>query len=1498
MSVAPPAAPAPSAAAAPSAGAAPPPVSRPEPTSTRWQPLRAGLVDVFLYDQEEFHFRDGNLLLRGNNGTGKSKVLAMLLPFLLDGEVSAHRVEPDGDPNKRMEWNLLMGGRHPHPERLGYSWLEFGRVDAAGTASYRSIGAGLKAVAGRGGVTTWFFVADGRVGIDFGLVGPTGAALTRDRLADVLGTRGRVFEQASRYRRAVDEALFGLGEERYDALVNLLIQLRQPQLSKKPNERALSDALTEALAPLDQAVIADAAEAFRGLEQERADLAGFEEAHEAATAFLTHYRRYARLSARRRAREPRVAQSAYESASRQLAEVKAERERVETEAAKVSAQEAELGHRITALTAERNTLATRPEMDQARELALLGERATDLAAAVNRAGAELAAATTRRDGFARRAASDRTRANGTASALERARDDAEAAARAAGALGEHQRAVEPLLLPEGPPAGEVQAASRGARRAAEEVAGQREEAVRLVARLITGALQAQEKAADRQREQDSALFALDEAAEATVKAGAAYQATSTAWVTAVRQHLDAAEQLRLPEPEGVLARLEDWLDDFDGPSPLLAAVTACARGRENEYGAADQRLRTEISHARDRAAALTSERRGLAEGARLSPPVPYTRAASRDSRPGAPLWQLIEPREPGDQPSSANGQSGDHRNLARPALDSTEIAGVEAALEAAGLLDAWLCPDGRLLSSDTHDTVILGGAGITGITGQDSRPSPRDTAHLGMVLRPAVDRSDPAAAAVSDATVAWVLASIGLLPAADRSRDIAAPQDEPSQDTWVAVDGRFRVGRLAGAWSKTAAHYLGHAAREQHRRTRLAEIDEELAGLDRGIAAGEAGREELRRSRSILNEEVTGLPPDTATRQAFAAARQAERDQQRAATVHLGATTAARTAQAAAHRASAERDETAAQLALPVTATDLDEVRTAVVTYRVALSGLWPAVRERVEAHAQFQQTEQDLHEAQDAVAEREEERDRVRGGHLAAQTAFETLARTVGAAVAEVQRQLAAAERELDQAARSQRALGDRRIEVAEAVGRARGRELELADKVAESGERRREAAGRLRRFAAGGLLAVAVPELEFPDPARDWAPDPAVRLARQIEAAVGDVDDSDPAWDRVQKLITAEHSTLREVMSRHGHHAAATLTDDGWVVEATFRSRSMSPAELADALAAEVADRKRLLTERERTILENHLVSEVASHLQDLISDAERQVSRMNAELDERPNSTGMKLRFQWKPGPDAPTGLGPARERLLRQVADAWSPDDREAVGEFLQAQIERERERDAGGTWLEHLGRALDYRRWHVFSVQRYAGGQWRSASGPASGGERALAVTIPLFAAASGHYRSAGNPHAPRLVMLDEAFAGVDDDARASCLGLLAVFDMDVLMTSEREWGCYPTVPGLAISQLSRRDGIDAVLVTRWQWDGRQRRPASTADSRATTPAGTPMTATTPAPAPTAQAAEVAEQAGVAERPGEAAGERDGRPPSAGERNPAVALSMDELWSSP
>ena len=123
------------------------------------------------------------------------------------------------------------------------------------------------------------------------------------------------------------------------------------------------------------------------------------------------------------------------------------------------------------------------------------------------------------------------------------------------------------------------------------------------------------------------------------------------------------------------------------------------------------------------------------------------------------------------------------------------------------------------------------------------------------------------------------------------------------------------------------------------------------------------------------------------------------------------------------------------------------------------------------------------------------------------------------------------------------------------------------------------------------------------------------------------------------------------------------------------------------------------------------------------------------------------------------------------------------------------------------------------------MERKQDGVWkrltRRTHGTGSGGEKAIALTLPQFAAAAAHYRSA-NKTAPRLILLDEAFVGVDKNMRAKCMDLLRVFDLDVVMTSESEWGCYPTVPAIAIYQLSAREGVDAVYAARWVWNGKQR----------------------------------------------------------------------------
>ncbi|BDH57950.1 TIGR02680 family protein [Tsukamurella sp. PLM1] len=726
----------------------------PVPQDARWKPLRAGLLDVFYYDAQEFWFRDGRLLLRGNNGAGKSKVLALTLPFLLDGDLAPYRVEPDADPKKRMEWNLLLGGEHPHPERIGYTWLEFGRIDEAGAARYCTIGCGLKAVTGKGIAAHWFFVSPERVGEGLHLADDNGTPLTRDRLGDAISGSGRRYDRAKEYRAAVDEALFGLGELRYAALVDLLIRLRQPQLSKKPSEKALSAALTESLPPLGQAVLADVAEAFRSLEEDRDELAAMSEAHDAAAAFLDHYRRYAGVASRRYAAKPRAAHSKYEHVGRELAE--SERRlaeaAVQRDAGRTELDEVE--RERVRLTAHEAALRGSEAMEAATLLDGARQRADMLADASRQAdAARVAASATTAD---RRARVDRARA-GLAEAdwgLARAREAATDAAAGAALHAQHHDTLDAVLVTSD--IGEL-------RRTAAELVTMQSRAIKHVNALSTEVdRHAAAVAAARTRvgELDASIC---EIAEVRVAAEDRVRETAAALVSGAREHHRSAAELVIHDVDAVLDELAPWAAALSGENPYTVAVTACAADVRDAITRADATAEAAETAERDALAELDAERERLESG-QVEAPAP--RHTVDPDRRGARLWQLVD---------------------FAPDLSDEERAGLEAALEASGALDATVGADGVLAGSD-----VIATAG---------RAAPGST--LATVLRAAADPEDPAASAVPAATVEAVLRAIALGP-------------ESKHHTWMATDGTFRVGTLTGAGASPTPSTSARARANRH----------------------------------------------------------------------------------------------------------------------------------------------------------------------------------------------------------------------------------------------------------------------------------------------------------------------------------------------------------------------------------------------------------------------------------------------------------------------------------------------------------------------------------------------------------------------------------------------------------------------------------------------------------------------------------------------------------
>lgn len=1379
--------------------------SLPEPQRERWQPLRLGLIELFQYDSEEFWFRDGHLLLRGNNGTGKSKVLSLTLPFLFDANLRPSRIEPDGDSGKKMAWNLLMGA---YPRRIGYAWIEFGRQTADGATRYLTLGAGLSAVTGKTQVESWYFILEGdaagsdpRIGQDLWLTNDQRVVLTRDRLRETLESRGlgKVFENAHGYRRAIDERLFKLGPKRYDALMDTLIQLRQPQLSKKPDEAGLSHALTEALPPMPSELLTDVAEALNQLEEDRVQLDRTRQLERAVKHFEQRYRVYAGTSTRRQARDLRQAQTGYDNASdaRNVAHkalgAAQDAEKLATDA------HAEAKRLLGAANVRLQTLQSDPANGDANRL-----NVAMLEAQERRGDAETASLL--RDEALQRLVREQERDRQTKQRFDTARRELTSArascASEAGTAGTLPALTEnPLatLLPEqlAIPSAINLVSATGALR---DVVAARRASIRHLEQRHAALTSKQLALKATQSTQRDCQTALEEAAARRAEADQEAETAGNDLLQAWMLHCNGLVQLRI-DATNPMEQLVVWVARPEGPNPLHAALTQAYQDAALVLAQRETILLAQRTALKDERSVLNTERNQLSAGQDAIPPLATTREpAARTGRIGAPLWALVD---------------------FLPHLESHERAGLEAALEASQLLDAWLSPDGTL--THANGTPLLDSSWVQRpfVPGQS----------LAHVLQPAV----PDNCRITTSLVTGILAAVAF-----------GPQDVDTAENWISADGRYRLGALVGAWQKVEAVYIGNTARARARRRRLEIIDQRLNEIEIENKELLEQFEGLNKDRTQAKREWGEAPVDDRLRATIQNAAAAEREVLNASRRLNEVDVQCRSAEQEVEAARTALASDAVDLQLPTDSTALPPLTAALDRFTEAYQRLVQATREWQSAwseHVAQQERESDAHQA---VEQREEALLNANERAERAATHYAVLKSTIGQKVDALLRQLADAKAEAETLGTAFESHQTTLTKTGEARAIAETKAQTADEQLEVRGTLRAQAIERLQHFAASSLLASALPNIAIPDSSQPWTIDPALGLARRAEQALTHVADDDVAWGRIQRQVSEDLADLHRSLNALGHQAAAEPNDWGFAVHILYQNRSERPDTLAALLADDITQRSELLSSKEREVLENHLQAEIAAEIQRLMRAADLQVDAINEELRKRPTSTGVRYRLQWVPlaaDEGAPAGLDIARERLLKSSSDMWSAEDRRAVGVMLQQQIALERTAaDAdisasGSSMTDQLARALDYRRWHRFRVERQhrQGEPWRKLSGPASSGERALGLTVPLFAAIASFYGHGGSPNAPRLMLLDEAFAGIDDAARAHCMGLIREFDLDFVITSEREWACYAELPGVSICQLQRREGLDAVFVSRWTWDGTAKRRNDDPDRRFPSP---------------------------------------------------------------
>lgn len=258
----------------------------------QWKMHRLGFRNFWIYDKEDFAVEDGHLLLRGSNASGKSITTQSFIPFILDGNRSPERLDPFGSRDRKMDYYLLGDGERD--ESTGYLFLEFKKKNVN---VYLTIGIGLRAQKGRNMDFWGFCLCDGRrIGHDFELYEKLGSQmlpLSKQKLKNIIGDRENWAENPGTYKKLVNDRLYQFQDIRqFDQMVQLLINVRAPKLSKDFRPTLVKDILRNALQVLSDDDLSAMVSTMERMDELTDTLQGYTDALKSASIIRNEYIRY------------------------------------------------------------------------------------------------------------------------------------------------------------------------------------------------------------------------------------------------------------------------------------------------------------------------------------------------------------------------------------------------------------------------------------------------------------------------------------------------------------------------------------------------------------------------------------------------------------------------------------------------------------------------------------------------------------------------------------------------------------------------------------------------------------------------------------------------------------------------------------------------------------------------------------------------------------------------------------------------------------------------------------------------------------------------------------------------------------------------------------------------------------------------------------------------------------------------------------------------------
>lgn len=284
---------------------------------------------------------------------------------------------------------------------------------------------------------------------------------------------------------------------------------------------------------------------------------------------------------------------------------------------------------------------------------------------------------------------------------------------------------------------------------------------------------------------------------------------------------------------------------------------------------------------------------------------------------------------------------------------------------------------------------------------------------------------------------------------------------------------------------------------------------------------------------------------------------------------------------------------------------------------------------------------------------------------------------------------------------------------------------------------------------------------------------------------------------------------------------------------ISAKYRGITVKFKELITVMEEDMQMQERLLSDKDRELFEDILANTISKKIRARIQASKRWVEKMNSLIESMQMSSGLTLSLKWKnKRAEKEEQLDTkALVELLQKNAEIMRSEETQQLSIHFRSKIEEARKAAGESSNVQSfhaiMREVLDYRQWFEFQLECQKTGEKKKELTDRvfftfSGGEKAMAMYVPLFSAVVAKYAGA-RKDAPKLISLDEAFAGVDEMNIRDMFRLMVEFDFDFMINSQILWGDYDTVPGLAIYQLIRPENAKYVTVIRYIWNGNRKK---------------------------------------------------------------------------